>query len=216
MIKMFNLINSLLKRTKIETWESDLLKAIFARLPDEYAVYKQQLDEGLLVGVLLSNYPMPKYVNFTFDSRVSKKYEKEDGRFFRLKGIRFFDRNLGDWRDVDVYVTHGLVCGYCIPKSRKSDPIVTEIDVRGLKKEYLDDYELRTMHTLLSRSEIDLINPSDFYEVLLDGKEYFHVKDLEDGDFIGIDREKNVYRITHDPYEIKILKGGIVENLSKY
>ncbi|WP_162842699.1 hypothetical protein [Mucilaginibacter pineti] len=36
----------------------------------------------------------------------------------------------------------------------------------------------------------------------MDGKVYFHIKDLEDGDFIGIDSDKIIYKITHDPCEI--------------
>jgi hypothetical protein len=34
---------------------------------------------------------------------------------------------------------------------------------------------------------------------------------LEDGDFIGMDYQKNIYVITHDPYEIKPLKGSLIE-----
>ncbi len=35
--------------------------------------------------------------------------------------------------------------------------------------------------------------------VVVNGAEYFHLKDLEDGDFVGIDRKKNVFLITHNP-----------------
>jgi hypothetical protein len=40
------------------------------------------------------------------------------------------------------------------------------------------------------------------YEVILNGNVYFHIQDLEDGDFIGIDENKAFYKITHDPFEI--------------
>jgi hypothetical protein len=38
--------------------------------------------------------------------------------------------------------------------------------------------------------------------VKLRGSLYYHLRDLEDGDFIGIDADKIIYKITHDPFEI--------------
>ena len=46
-------------------------------------------------------------------------------------------------------------------------------------------------------------------------KEYFHIKDLEDGDFIGIDERKVVYKITHDPMEVKALDKKIMDVLKE-
>lgn len=44
---------------------------------------------------------------------------------------------------------------------------------------------------------------------------YYHIYDLKDGDgdFIGIDEKKNVYKITHDPYEITLLEKTLIELL---
>ena len=41
----------------------------------------------------------------------------------------------------------------------------------------------------------------------LNGKTYYHVQDITDGDgdFIGIDADKNVYEFRHDPFEITLL-----------
>jgi uncharacterized pyridoxamine 5'-phosphate oxidase family protein len=64
---------------------------------------------------------------------------------------------------------------------------------------------------LLSPKELKLINPSDVYIVTLNNKEYFHLIDIEDGDFYGMDMGKNLYKITHNPYDLE----KIDVNLSK-
>lgn len=212
---MFGLFN-LFRRTKVENWELELLANVFSRLPNDYSAYEKQIEMGLVKGVLLSDHPFPNYVNFTYDPKIAKSFEDRNGRFFCLKGIEVFDKSLNTWSNLEIYMISGLVCGYCTPTSGKFRPDTDMIRLTGFRKVYLDGYELETMREFLDQSEIDLINPSEFYEVPLEGKTYYHVTDLEDGDFIGLDREKNVYRITHDPYEIKLLEGGIHKNLSKY
>lgn len=62
------------------------------------------------------------------------------------------------------------------------------------------DYE--RILTVLNNDEQQLLNPSNVYSVFVDNKEYFHISDLEDGDFFCIDINKKIYRITQDPLEI--------------
>jgi hypothetical protein len=212
---LLDLIKNLKKRNRVEDWEKDLLLHTFGQLPSEYVVYKKQIEEGLIASVILSDNPRPNYVNFTFDPKVSKKYEKDDGRFFRLENIKVYDDVSEAWNDLEVYITHGLVCGYALTKAVKTKPTFTEVVADDFKQKYLDDFELQLMRTFLSNVEIELINPSDFYEIDLEGRTYYHIRDLEDGDFIGIDEDKNVYQITHDPFEIRRLEGDISKNLPK-
>lgn len=73
--------------------------------------------------------------------------------------------------------------------------------------------EFDAIRHLFNEEELSLIDPIDVYEVELEGKIYYHVRELEDGDFIGIDDEKNVYKLTHDPYEITLLNKSLVEVL---
>ncbi|MEY3451193.1 MAG: hypothetical protein RL711_1019, partial [Bacteroidota bacterium] len=47
----------------------------------------------------------------------------------------------------------------------------------------------------------------------LKGKTYYHLKDIEDGDFLGIDIHKNIYKITHDPFEINLQKNELINVL---
>ena len=69
---------------------------------------------------------------------------------------------------------------------------------------------------MFNHEEISLLNTSDIYKIELNGKIYYHLKDLEDGDFIGIDTQKNIYLITHDPFKIALQDNDLNYYLNNY
>ena len=209
MIKLFG-------KKRVGKIETHLLLKIFEKLPDEFEHFRRQLAEGLITKALFSDSPVPNTLDFSYDVKLLNKYEIKEERCFYLKGIEVFDSNINDWSEIIIECGYGILMGYSTPKSEHFTPDTTRVRFNNLRKEYLDGGALKVMKEFLDESEMALINPSEFYEVPLQGRNYFHVSDLEDGDFIGIDRDKNVYRITHDPFEIKLLDGNIQANLSKY
>lgn len=92
--------------------------------------------------------------------------------------------------------------GLSSPTVKTLIPDLNSIKVENLNVEYLGEDEFLEIKHLFNADELQLINPSEVYEVELDGKLYYHLKDIGDGDFIGIDKEKRIFRITHDPYKV--------------
>jgi hypothetical protein len=205
----------LFKRTKVKKWETDLLVKVFSLLPEEFAHYKEQVNVGILKGVFFLDSPYPNYVGFSFNPTISKKFEIRNGRYFRLRGIEVYDKKKLGWCEFVIYLSHGVVCGYAT-HSKNFLPDVSKINLHNFKKEYLDEEYAKEIVGLFSESDFDLVNPADVYEVFLNGKTYYHVKDIGDGDFIGVDAEKNVYKVTHDPFEITLLEGDLSQTLEAY
>ncbi|MFB6456298.1 hypothetical protein ACE38W_13580 [Chitinophaga sp. Hz27] len=87
------------------------------------------------------------------------------------------------------------------------------VSIVNYKIKYLGGEEYKQIAHLIPPSLTSKINPTDVYEVELDGKVYFHVREIEDGDFVGIDLQGIFYKITSDPYEIVALE---VEDLTEY
>jgi hypothetical protein len=191
----------LFKRSKMEDWEVDLLRNVLIRLPSEYSTLLDQVNNGLFRGVLLDVSDIPGYVAFTFHSNILKIYNKDNERDFKLTNIKVFDNKLLSFVPYEVYVSSGTISGYSLVGSKKNSIDVSRVDVSCFKKVFIDttDY-FRIMH-LLNEEERNLLNPSDVYSIVLSDKEFFHLKELEDGDFIGMDENKIIYKITHDPNE---------------
>lgn len=71
------------------------------------------------------------------------------------------------------------------------------------------------MKKLIDEEALKLIKPENVYQVNLSDRVFYHIEDLEDGDFIGIERHGQIYKITHDPFEIIPLDQSLTTFLSK-
>jgi len=204
----------LFKRTKIAEWEISLLKNVIRLLPPDYHSLEKQVDEGLFRGVLLNAGDLPGYNAFTFNPHVYEKFENKKITDYTIKGIKVFDIKSQTYLDYNIHTSSGVINGYSIigPKRFKVDE--HNIDVRNFRKVYRKNPDYEEIEPFLTGDEKKIINQSDVYKVILGKKIYIHIKDLGDGDFIGIDMEKNIYQITHDPFEIRLIGSDLTSILS--
>lgn len=203
----------LFKRTKIQEWETALLRNVIEQLPAEYAPLIDQLNDGLLRGARPDETFFKGHVGFSFEQSVVNKYDKPKERDYKLTNIKVYDRKPAAFVSYDIYVGAGMICGYTLGGEKKKDIDVSQIDTSAFKKQFIDGDDYARIKKLLTKAEKDLINASEVYSVILDNKEYFHIIDLEDGDFVGMDDKKVLYKITHDPMEIVKLDNSIADLL---
>jgi len=203
------------KRTKLQHWEIDLLKTVLNKLDGDYSILLNQINEGLIKSVLIDASDIPGYVLFRKNHDIFNKYYK-DIRCYILSDIKVFNKKNSTYLKYDIYILSAVVNGYSLNSvsSGKLDLDLNKIDISSFKVKYLDEFDYERVVKILDKNEIKLINPSNVYSIFLDNKEYFHLKDLEDGDFIAIDSKKNIYKIKHDPFEITKISQTIIQLFS--
>jgi hypothetical protein len=204
----------LFKRTKIAKWETNLLKGVIRLLPPDYHSLEKQIDEGLFRGILLNASDLPGYNAFTFNPNVYEKFENKKTEDYTIKGIKVFNIKSETYLDYNIHISSGVISGYSIVGAKKFEIDENNIDVRNLRKVYRKNIDYQEIEPYLSVEEKKIVNQSDLYKVVLGNEVYFHIKDLEDGDFIGMDIEKNIYQITHDPFEIKLIGSDLASVLN--
>lgn len=205
---------NLFKRSKIEKWEIDLLTNIFSRIKETH-VYLNQIKDGLLRNILLDASDIPGYNSFGLNHNIFKKYETNE-RSFKFSNIKVYDLTTKSYLKFNIYISSGVITGYSIENLKKKFKLeVTNIDVSQVKKIYLENPDYDRISHLFNEEEKSLLDLSEVYSLIVDKKEYFHIKDLEDGDFLGIDNEKNVYSIKHNPMSIIRIEKSIKDILSK-
>ncbi|WP_126974503.1 hypothetical protein [Gynurincola endophyticus] len=206
----------LFKRTKIENWEIDLIRNVITKLPSEYSNLIDQINEGLLRGVLVGVSDILGYVAFTFHSNILKKYDRETERDFKLTNIKVYDSKSLSFVPYEIYVSSGTISGYSLIGCKGRDVDLRKVDVSEFKKEYIGESDYNRIMYIFNEEEKKLLNPSDVYSILIADKEYFHLKDLEDGDFIGVDENKVIYRMTHNPFRKEEISKKLSEVLKEY
>lgn len=204
------------KRSKIENWEIGLLVNTITKLPKEYTMLLDQINDGLFRNVLLDASDIPGYVSFGLNNSVYKKHVKYNEVSYKITGIKVFNNYTSNFIDYEIYVSDGIINGYSIQKEKKLSIDINKIDISKFSKSFYEHDEYNEIESLLNLNEKNKLLLSEIYEVELEGKIYFHLFDLEDGDFIGMDKQKNIYMITHDPYEIKKLEISLEETIQKY
>lgn len=205
---MFNFF----KRTKILPWEIELLKNIIKKLPKEYDYLFRQIDQNLFNGVLIGLSEIPGYVGFSFNPQVHDNFYDKNGRNYKLTGIKVFNKKSNSFLDVNIYIVFGMINGYSI--EGKFDIDVNNIEINNFRKEMIDNSDFEKIANIFNDAELKVINPSEIYEVELNGISYYHIKDLEDGNFIGIDEKKNIYKIIHDPFKIIPVSENLLQLLN--
>lgn len=154
------------------------------------------------------------YVAFTFNHDVLKKYDKEGDKDYKLTNIKVYDNKSSGSLPYEIYISSGTISGYSLGGSKKRDIDLSKIDVSSFKKELVGESDYNRIVNLLNDEEKTVVSPSEVYSVFVGDEEYFHLKDLGDGDFIGMDAKKIIYKITHDPMEVNRVDKTLKEILS--
>ncbi len=71
---------------------------------------------------------------------------------------------------------------------------------------FANDSKIEGLVSGLFSANLDLDNLSEFE---VDGKCYYQIKDLEDGNYIAIDNKGQVFGLIHDPYKIQLINKSV-------
>ncbi|WP_397301565.1 hypothetical protein [Nonlabens ulvanivorans] len=206
---MFNFLKN---KNKI-TWQLETIKKIINKLGEDYFVFIDHINSGLYTGIRKRNTDIKYYYGFTYDKDLFRKYLDESKQSYTLKGIQVFDILTSKYVDLSIYITGGIIIGYSVNTSKNIKIDNNQIKLNNFSKQYLQNLDYENISNLLNNREKEIIDSSIIQRIVINDNEYFKIKDLEDGNFIGIDNDKNVYRITHDPLVATLLNETIYELL---
>ncbi|MDV3856746.1 hypothetical protein CMT42_16465, partial [Elizabethkingia anophelis] len=196
---MFNFFKKNKKSTQLNDWEKDLLLQVLSDLGKMYKQYTDQIKDGIIEGVRFND-AMPNYTGFCLNVKLLNKYEKKSQTPYILSNIFILNKNTGSSESLCIHLGFGLVLGYEVKNRNTFNPDFSKIDIHEIKISNETSKEFEEIKKLFSNDELRYINISDVYSLVLQNKKYYHLMDLEDGDFIGIDENKCIYKITHDPF----------------
>lgn len=193
-------------------FSNKLFLRICSSLPDKYLFLYNQVKDNIILSV---NKEDNGYYKFKLDHNLFNKYEQKKGRYYQINGIMLSD--MGIKTTISLRVGYGILLGYLTPNNvwlnSLSDNV--NVNVSNIEIEFFDEIE-KDIINLFSKEENKYITPNDIYEIGLKGHTLYHIYDIGDGDFIAIDKNKNIYKVTHDPLEVELLSENLLDILRKY
>jgi hypothetical protein len=110
-------------------------------------------------------------------------------------------------------VYEGLWVGFTFEKNI-SELTDFQIDISTLRKNK-DKFEKdKKLEKLVHGLKSDLLDLNNLGEFELENKLYYQIKDLEDGNYLAIDRDGQVFGLIHDPYKIELLNKSLRQFVS--
>lgn len=174
----------------------NIIRELATIIPSKYDSIIRQVEEGIVVGFFLEG---DAYIKFKLDPSVISRFEDPIGRYYSISGFQL------EWDDGSrtcfaIRIGYGLVLGIELSDSSVifKHQNQTRIVLTSLRITYFDSLE----NTFLSSSEAKMFNPNDLYEIEIQGIHLLHLRDLDDGDFVAIDKEKSIYKVTHSPVKL--------------
>jgi hypothetical protein len=201
------------KKSKSVEYHKGLLNKVFYHLGEDYEIYQNQINDGIVSKVKREN-SKQDYFKIIQDIPTLNKYEDKLGRYFSLNRIKIYTENPLDFADVEVRIGFGVILGYKVSSLEFDELDSIKIDSSSFYIQYFDEEEKNEISRLLKSEDLELINPSEVYELEIKNRKYLHLKELDDGDFVAVDLTGGLYKISHNPFIIEKIDVSLTEYLS--
>lgn len=197
----------LFKKTtwKIEGKVLAFFRQVFTQLPTDFQFLADGLDKGLYRRFSVNHAMKGHFYTIGFDPSQSDK-SMSKGKQFELENIII--KQDGQEYQLNITIHEGLWIGFEIEKNIL-DFNNFQIDLSSFKtskSKFAADTKIEKLLSGLICEQLDL---TDLGEFDIDGKTYYQIKDLEDGNYIAIDNKGQVFGLMHDPYKIKLINKSV-------
>lgn len=197
--------------------EKKFITTIINSLHSLYPTFKIELDLEAFQYVAPNKIGGKNSYVFGINNDVWKKICDSNINNYDIKNIRFKDNNANNFF-VDLYLSEGLIIGYTLPVDINSVNFDTiNIDQIWEKHFLNEDYtEIEHVFKLLTTDQLKKLNMvKNTFLIKIKDSSYYPIHDIEDGNYIAIDREGLVYKINHDPFGANKIYDSITEYCQK-
>lgn len=190
---------------KIEGKAFDFFRQVFLQLPAEFKFLADGLDKGLYRRISVNHSMKGDFYSIGFDPSQSDN-SMTKGKHFELENILI--KQDGQAYPLNITIYEGLWIGFEIEKNIL-DFNNFQIDISLFKKsksKLTSDTKIEKLLSGLTCEKLELTNLGEFD---VDGKTYYQIKDLEDGNYLAIDNKGQVFGLLHDPYKIELINKSV-------
>ena len=199
--------------------QTKLFSAIISALPDDFATLRTQFLSGKLFGLKdWDFFPDYKFVAMFYAGETIFEYQKR-GQNFKITGLQIFSIRNNQFENVELLIRDNLIAGLKITNSAYQ---LKEFELLKVKA----DHVVKSVFTFPS-NDIDIfyeglnveikqkLNQDNILDIEFNNRIYYTFYDLEDGNYLAVNKNLNVYSLVHDAKpKVKRLKFSFIEILN--
>ena len=200
-----SIFNRKTKKKHIEQLENNITELLKSELPQ----LKVAFDISKPKGIKFNNQQNQILISRGYSVEVYEELELNHKSYFNLKGVSIFNRKSNKYEPISLDYFYNTLSSI-----RVKDPCyfhknfdLNDIKASKIKVKNLDDEKSEKSIILgllepLKDNELANLELDSSIEIELDGKLYYTILDMEDGNYIAVDEKKQIYRLTHDSIEV--------------
>ena len=190
-------------------------------LIDKYPYLQEHVSREFLVGKKQNEFNEHTTTFLLSADLASKFSNKLFPGLFLIQNILVWNNREGRYTEVELDILEGMLCGYNLTCDL-SDLDICNIDTTQVAEKHFRNEDKEEVMRILEGVDSDIIDQLDVnetFQIEIEGGVHYVIKNLGDGDYISIDKEGAVYRLTHDPYCIELLyetKEEFFDNMEEF
>ena len=190
------------KYSIIRKEQGKLFNTIINSLPVEFSEIKEQLAWARLMA--LSNwvlFPEYRFTAMAYSGESLFKLQKRK-KNYKISGLTIFSKKTNKWEQIELLIQDNLIRGLRISNSNYD---LSEFDLNKISNSNVirNDFvfppgEIEIFYEKLSQEIKTILDPNRLSEIDFANRMYYTFFDLEDGNYLAVDKKLNVYSLVHD------------------
>ncbi len=200
-----NIFSRRVKKKHLEKFEISIREMLKYELPQ----LEKVIGIGRSFGISFVSEPKGIYINYAYKPQEYELLRREHKKSFNLYGISVFNYNENCYKPITLYYLYDRLTRVNLenPEYFHRDFDLNKIKLSEVKLEYLkienpDQKVAQRALKNLTREQIELLELDDTFEIEVDQKLFYTILDLEDGNYIAVDKNGKIYRLNHDHEEM--------------
>lgn len=199
-----NIFNRNTKKKHIEQFERRIAELLENDLPQ----FKKVIAISKVYNISFTRNPDGIYVSRGWTPEVYKEIMRSHRTFFNLSGISVAEKKSGVFKPLKLNYSFDSLTKIEIENPERFHRIydldnikVGQIELEYLPTENPDRKVAEKALKSITSEQKGLLELDDTFEIEIDEKLYYTILDMEDGNYIAVDKSGKVYRLNHDHTE---------------
>lgn len=200
-MKIFNFYTSKKHLKQFEMKIAELLN-------NEFPEFKKVIEISNLSAIHFTVKPQGIYLNRSYSPKVFEDIKRNHNTSFHLNGIFVFEKKSKKHIPLKLHYFHNSLTSINIDDPKNfhrnfdlNNIKVEEIEIGHLKIQNLDKEIVLKVLKNINEEKLNLLDIENAFEIEIDEKPFYTILDMEDGNYIAIDKQGKIYRLNHDHKE---------------
>lgn len=199
------------KTTKkhIDQFELRIAELLESELPQ----IKEAIGLSKIYGISFMHEPEGIYISHGYNPKELEVFKINHKTCFNLNGISVLDKKENEYLPIKMFYQSNCLtkikinCPKYFHRRFNLDKIKKgEIILEPINLENPDKKTVEKILNSLNKEQIGLLELDDTFEIEIDEKLYYTILDMEDGNYVAVDKGGKVYRLNHNHGEmVKII-----------